>query len=242
MMRAETSTLRVAQAVADVNHALREHEIEKARVSHLIDILSDFSTQAALLAGCAIAAVSGESLDSLDDDLHSWDRLGRGAFIISSAIAVGTSLWVIFISSHLISLTRDTATRPKIKKAREILEDNVRDVRGMLWVALFSLLLSCLATAWLNTSAGTALTFSLVLILLVWQALLKKDHITNSFNEHCGKDWAQADSFFGVLCSWLRPWEDSWIGKIVCCCCCCCCRGSDEVGHQRLRESHSPAS
>ena len=35
----------------------------------------DFSTQAALLAGCAIAAVGGESLDSLDDDMDFDDDL-----------------------------------------------------------------------------------------------------------------------------------------------------------------------
>ena len=33
MLRAETSTLQVARAVADVNHALREHEIERFAVA-----------------------------------------------------------------------------------------------------------------------------------------------------------------------------------------------------------------
>jgi hypothetical protein len=152
----------VARDLYKVNHALREHEIEKARVSQLrvhgvptqrlpfslpsddrrydsylgrLSILSDFSTQAALLAGASIAVVGAESLDSLEDDVHIWDVAGKAIFIGSSAVAVATSLWVIFIASHLTSLTRDSAMRPKIKMARSILEDNVRDVRGMLWLS-----------------------------------------------------------------------------------------------------------
>ena len=183
-----------------------------------------------------MAAASGEALDSMDDDRHWWDTWGKGIYIGSTAVAVGTSLWVIFISSHLTSLTRDSATRPKIKKAREILEVNVRDVRGMLWLALLSLLVSCTATAWLNLTTQNSIIFSAALLLLVWQALLKKDDVTAAFKRECGEDWGQEDDFRDMVVAFLRPWQQSCIVRVCCWLCCCGGGGAAAGAHVPLRE------
>ena len=88
-------------------------DLEKERINQLLTMLADFSTQAALLGGAAISSMGGESLDSLDDE-HENHSVGAAIFVSSGALALATSLWVIFISSHLSSLTRDSSMRPQI--------------------------------------------------------------------------------------------------------------------------------
>ena len=124
---------------ARLERAMAHLEIEKNRINTIVSMLSDHSTVAALLAGCAVAGVSGEALDSFDDDSLSWKAAGVAVYLVFGALALGSSLWVIFISSHLTSLTRDSAQRPKIIEARKILEQGVRDVRGMEAAAMASL-------------------------------------------------------------------------------------------------------
>jgi hypothetical protein len=164
MQRTQTSILDTEERAAVIDRAKSHLELEKQRISQLLSMLSDFSTQAALLAGCAIAGVSGESLDSMDDEEHTMGHaIGATIFVSSGGMAVATSLWVIFISSHLSSLTRDSAMKPKIIEARLILEDGVYEVRTMQWFALASLLVSCTSLVWLNATRANSCVFTALL-------------------------------------------------------------------------------
>ena len=196
--------------MAHVEKAKALLEIEKARINQLLSILADISTQAALLAGCAVAAMSGESIDSFDDEKFAWKSLGLVAYVAFGAVALTSSLWVIFISSHLISLTRDSAMKENIGKAREILEDGVNEVREMQWVALLSLLGTCTSTAWLNMTLQNSILFSLVVAYMAWQAVLKRDDLTMSFYEKCGRGWLGESHSVGSFASaFHRPFRHS---------------------------------
>ena len=163
MQHAQKEILDTEERAAVIDRAKSHLELEKQRISQLLSMLSDFSTQAALLAGCAISAVSGESLDSLDDEKMS-QTVGAAIFVCSGALAVATSLWVIFVASHLSSLARDSAMKPKINKARQILEEGVHEVRTMQWIALASLLVTCTSLLWLNTGPTNRMLFTAVLL------------------------------------------------------------------------------
>uniref|UniRef100_A0A7S3EYA3 Uncharacterized protein n=1 Tax=Haptolina ericina TaxID=156174 RepID=A0A7S3EYA3_9EUKA len=215
-------------AAADRARALLD--LEKQRISQLIDILSDFSTQASLLAGCAIAAVGGESLESVADEVSMNITIGTAIFVVLGGVAVASSIWVIFISSHLISLTRDAALKPRISHARGILEEGVRDVRGMLWLSLASLLSSTVTMAWLNASTLNASLFTAGMVLISWQALLKKDLVSAKFREDCGDEWTRDITFREMMASWFEPWRHSAIGR----CCCGSPTGADEWRRQQL--------
>ena len=91
MQRTQASILDTEERAAVIDRAKSHLELEKQRISQLLSMLSDFSTQAALLAGCAIAGVSGESLDSMDDEEHTMGHaIGATIFISSGAkIACG---------------------------------------------------------------------------------------------------------------------------------------------------------
>ena len=166
----QRQVLEAEKKAAVVDRARAELELEKQRISQLIGILSDFSTQATFLAGCAIAAVGGESLESIEDETKLVNHMLQAIFVFTSGIAVASSIWVIFIASHLVSLTRDAALKPKIRNARDILEKGVRDVRAMLWLSLASLILSTVTMAWLNASTTNASIFTFVMFTITWQA------------------------------------------------------------------------
>ncbi|KAL3933041.1 MAG: hypothetical protein SGPRY_000455 [Prymnesium sp.] len=165
----QREVLQAEREGAVVDRARSELELEKQRIAQLIAILSDFSTQASLLAGCAVAAVGAEALDSIEEEASWGVPLGQAVFVLSSAAAAGSSIWVIFISSHLISLTRDAALRPKIKQGRAILEEGVRDVRAMLWLSLAALIISTVATVCLKASLVNASIFAIVMFVITWQ-------------------------------------------------------------------------
>ena len=77
MQSTQANILDTEQRAAVIDRAKSHLELEKQRINQLLSTLSDFSTQAALLAGCAIAAVSGESLDSFDDEANGlWHEVG----------------------------------------------------------------------------------------------------------------------------------------------------------------------
>lgn len=200
MLSTEADAARISRAKAHL-------DLEKQRITQLLSMLSDYSTQGALLAGAAISAVGGESMDSFDDERAEWWRVPVVAlFMVSGATALGTSLWVIFISSHLSSLTRDSTMRPKIIEGRRILEKGVQDVRGMQWLAMASLLATSLTSVWLNsTSTFNSIVFSAVLLAVVMQALAKKEQITNTFREECGATWAQADDLGAIFRAFTEP-------------------------------------
>tara|TARA_B110001452_G_scaffold16796_1_gene13697 strand:- start:174 stop:860 length:687 start_codon:yes stop_codon:yes gene_type:complete len=215
MQRTQAKILDTEERAAVIDRAKSHLELEKQRISQLLSMLSDFSTQAALLAGCAISAVSGESLDSLDDEADgTFSRaVGGTIFMSSAAVAVATSLWVIFVSSHLSSLTRDSALRPKIIEARKILEAGVHDVRIMQWFALGSLLVSSTAMAWLNTTPLNGSIFTVVLGVGGWQAILKKDDITATFREECGEEWTTGDTTMNEMSRFTAVWRRSFLAR-----------------------------
>lgn len=165
VLNAEKNTALVARARAEL-------DLEKQRINQLIAILSDFGTQATLLASCAVAAIGAEALDTIDDEKSWGSTIGQAFFVFSSGCAVASSIWVIFISTHLVSLTRDAALRPKIRNGRRILEDGVRDVRSMLWLSLATLLLSTVATVWLQASILNASILTVVMFIICWQVVM----------------------------------------------------------------------
>ena len=211
MQRTQRAILDTEERAAVIDRAKSHLEMEKQRISQLLSMLSDFSTQAALLAGCAISGIGGEAIDSLDDELDQpGHTIGSTIFLASGALAVSTSLWVIFIASHLSSLTRDSALKPRIIEARVILEEGVHEVRVMQWFALVTLLVQCCAGVWLNSRRRDAIAFTLVLLLIAGQALLKKRDITHSFRERCGDEWTSgetnvSESIRAFVIPFLRP-------------------------------------
>ena len=69
----------------------------------------------------------------------------------------------------------------------------------MLWLSLLALLVSCVMTAWLNLSSLNSVIFSAAVVLVFWQALLKKALVTARFKSECGEDWAQDDALGEML-------------------------------------------
>jgi len=203
MEKTASTILETEQRAAVISKARTYLDLEKERINQLLTMLADFSTQAALLGGAAISSMGGESLDSLDDE-HENHSVGAAIFVSSGALALATSLWVIFISSHLSSLTRDSSMRPKIIEARKILERGVHSVRSMMWVALASFLVSSTAIAWLNTTTFNSILFSIVLLVVVWQALLKKDEITDDFQaDHTHRHTDTRTHTPPTYCQWI---------------------------------------
>jgi uncharacterized membrane protein YgcG len=155
LLKAQSNAARVAKAKAKM-------EIETLRISQRIEILNNISTQATLLAGSGIAALAGESLETLDENPHLITVIGNLVYVCSGALATVCSLWVIYISSHLIAATRDASLRPNIVEASLLLEETLKEVRGMHMFAMGFLLLCCLAGTFLNMSLFTA---SFVLVI-----------------------------------------------------------------------------
>ena len=117
METAQKRILHAEKEAALVDRARAALELEKQRISQLIDILSDFSTQACLphlcsilrlhskcsqntsvlgrtrqatfLAGVALAAVGGESLESASDQQGPLYQVGAFLFVGFGALAVG---------------------------------------------------------------------------------------------------------------------------------------------------------
>ena len=90
-----------------------------APLSRSITFPSYISLSHTISLSLSLSGVSGEALDSFDDDHSSWKAGGTAVYLIFGALALGSSLWVIFIASHLSALTRDSAQRPKIIEARQ---------------------------------------------------------------------------------------------------------------------------
>jgi hypothetical protein len=220
---------------AVVDRARAELELEKQRIAQIVSILSDFSTQAMLLAGIALGMVGGESLESIDDEHEfKWTyTTGKVLFLTTSGIAAATSIWVIFISSHLTSLTRDAALKKKIRTGRRILEEAVNDVRGILWLSLGSLLASTVTMTWLNASMINASAFTFVTLGITWQALLKQQLINEEFRSECGSDWVPHHG----LADFWRGWSEPFGLSIL-----CCWRGDSKTRYRRIRPDSADES
>ena len=108
--------------------------------------------------------------------------------------------------------------RPKIIEARTILETGVNEVRTMQWVALASLLVNCIVTVVLNASTSNGVIFTAILLLAIWQALLKKDDITRTFRDECGEEWATGDTPISKLVvNFFVPWRRSLLARLCGC-------------------------
>ena len=220
MERAWQSEIRGEAHVAHIEKAKVLLEIEKQRINQLLNILADSSTQAALLAGCAVSAISGESIDSFDDEAtgiveKARHQFGTAVYVSAGAAALASSLWVIFISSHLIARTRDAVFQPRIGSARRILEDGVHEVRGMQSFAILTLLMTCGASAWLNMSVLNATLFCVVVLVIVWQALVTRADLDQQFEElGAGGDWKlrEGKSVAQILERSLRQSFKLWNG------------------------------
>jgi len=215
MQKAAESVLQAETAAANMARARDLLEVEKQRVNQLLTILSDFSTQATLLAGCAVAALGVESLHEVDTDDHGFAWLygfGELLYVGSTALSAGSSLWVVFIATHLITLGRDSAMRPRIKQNRGHLESGLGTVRGMLWLSIGSLVFSCLIGIYLNMSPACSAVASLILFLVVWQALLMQKLVSEKFAVNVGESDSKLACDLSVgefLRSWLEPFDSS---------------------------------
>ena len=95
--------------------------------------MNQLNTQAMLVAGCAVANLSGESLQIVEEGRWAAEVLAV-AFVATSALTLGCSLWVIFMSSNLIQLSQQAAlqgTRAQdVRGADRILTKRSEEVRG----------------------------------------------------------------------------------------------------------------
>jgi hypothetical protein len=150
-------------------------ELRHKEILARIDILNQLNTQSMLIAGCAVQALGGESLQVVEVEATDtpWESALGGIlatlFVGSTAVTLTTSLWVIFTSTHLIELSQHTAlhgTRAQdVTEANYILEDRMRDVRMFYIVALASLLLSSLLMVCMSMSGRNA---AVVAVVIVW--------------------------------------------------------------------------
>lgn len=237
MEQAQQRVLAAEKQAAIVARAKASLELEKFRIAAFIEILNNSSTQASLLAGCAVAALSGESIDTVDQDMTSdWlFRITNTLFVLSTACAICSSLWVIFISSNLVSIMRDAALRPNIVLLVKVLEKGVYEVTVVWWFALLSLLVSCLCTAWLNMlSLVNKLVCTAVFFVFGWQALLKQREMVaaSSAAGGAGDRWIESPTFRMAARELLGPF--SWL--------CRCWKRTKKAGFEKLAEDGAASS
>ena len=229
------------QQVAQIEKAKVLLEIEKSRINQLLGILADSSTQAALLAGSAVGAVSGESIDSFDDENgKSMYALGHRPFftavyVVAGAASLSSSLWVIFTASHLIARARDSIFQPKIRGAREILERGVHEVAVVKDIAIVTLLITITSSAWLNMRLSQSFLFTLIVGLISWQAALNRDDLDDEFDtlyEGSANAWREQRMHLSMLKVLTRSFRQTYLARKL-------------LGYQRLRdarESDDPQS
>jgi hypothetical protein len=229
------------QQVAQIEKAKVLLEIEKSRINQLLGILADSSTQAALLAGSAVGAVSGESIDSFDDENgKSMYALGHRPFftavyVVAGAASLSSSLWVIFTASHLIARARDSIFQPKIRGAREILERGVHEVAVVKDIAIVTLLITITSSAWLNMRLTQSFLFTLIVGLISWQAALNRDDLDDEFDtlyEGSANAWREQRMHLSMLKVLTRSFRQTYLARKL-------------LGYQRLRdarESDDPQS
>ena len=221
------------QQVAQIEKAKVLLEIEKSRINQLLGILADSSTQAALLAGSAVGAVSGESIDSFDDENgKSMYALGHRPFftavyVVAGAASLSSSLWVIFTASHLIARARDSIFQPKIRGAREILERGVHEVAVVKDIAIVTLLITITSSAWLNMRLSQSFLFTLIVGLISWQAALNRDDLDDEFDtlyEGSANAWREQRMHLSMLKVLTRSFRQTYLARKL-------------LGYQRLRDS-----
>ena len=221
------------QQVAQIEKAKVLLEIEKSRINQLLGILADSSTQAALLAGSAVGAVSGESIDSFDDE-NGKSRYALGhrpfftaVYVVAGAASLSSSLWVIFTASHLIARARDSIFQPKIRGAREILERGVHEVAVVKDIAIVTLLITITSSAWLNMRLSQSFLFTLIVGLISWQAALNRDDLDDEFDtlyEGSANAWREQRMHLSMLKVLTRSFRQTYLARKL-------------LGYQRLRDA-----
>jgi len=184
----------------DANKERGTLELRHKEILARIDILNQLNTQSMLVAGCAVASLGGESLQVVDDETENVLGAVVGAlFAGTTAITLTSSLWVIFISTHLIELSQQSALHGKlaqdITEADHILEERMRDVRMFYIVALASLLASSLFMVWINMSLANSAAVTAVFVLGVMHAGRTRAETRAAFMERTSLDCDLGRSF-----------------------------------------------
>ena len=168
-------------------------ELRHKQILARIDILNQLNTQAMLVAGCAVANLSGESLQIVEEGRWAAEVLAV-AFVATSALTLGCSLWVIFMSSNLIQLSQQAAlqgTRAQdVRGADRILTKRSEEVRGFYMLSLGGILISSLLIVWMNMSPAKG-----VLVTAIFGALLTHALTTLSAT----KEEYRADAHLDVI-------------------------------------------
>ena len=168
-------------------------ELRHKQILARIDILNQLNTQAMLVAGCAVANLSGESLQIVEEGRWAAEVLAV-AFVATSALTLGCSLWVIFMSSNLIQLSQQAAlqgTRAQdVRGADRILTKRSEEVRGFYMLSLGGVLISSLLIVWMNMSPAKG-----VLVTAIFGALLTHALTTLSAT----KEEYRADAHLDVI-------------------------------------------
>ena len=154
---------------------------------------NQLNPQAMLVAGCAVANLSGESLQIVEEGRWAAEVLAV-AFVATSALTLGCSLWVIFMSSNLIQLSQQAAlqgTRAQdVRGADRILTKRSEEVRGFYMLSLGGILISSLLIVWMNMSPAKG-----VLVTAIFGALLTHALTTLSAT----KEEYRADAHLDVI-------------------------------------------
>ena len=107
-----------------------------------------------LVAGAAVASLGGESLETIDDERTVWQSALGAAFVGTSATTMAASLWVIVVSSTLITLSQQSVLQghssAEVSRVDAILSRKVADVRLFYTASIFMLLVSSLLMVWIN--------------------------------------------------------------------------------------------
>ena len=127
---------------------------------------SSSDTQAMLVAGAAVASLGGESLETIDDERTMWQSALGAAFVGTSATTMAASLWVIVVSSTLITLSQQSVLQghssDEVSRVDAILSRKVADVRLFYTASIFMLLVSSLLMVWINQTLLNGLITTLI--------------------------------------------------------------------------------
>ena len=207
MQDAQSQLLAVQSEAAQVQKAKAMMDVETMRIAQRIEILNNIATQATLLAGSSIAFLGGEALETVDDAYTSWHKFLKILYAANGALALIMSLWVIVISSHLVALTRDASLRKNILKASRLLDNGLKEVRGMHMLAMAALLLACLSGALLNMAADMAIIVTIIIVTCSVQLVFKQQFLSLQFFEEVELelDVAATGSARSLFRGWLEP-------------------------------------
>jgi hypothetical protein len=119
-----------------------------------------------LVAGAAVASLGGESLETIDDERTMWQSALGAAFVGTSATTMAASLWVIVVSSTLITLSQQSVLQghssDEVSRVDAILSRKVADVRLFYTASIFMLLVSSLLMVWINQTLLNGLITTLI--------------------------------------------------------------------------------